>query len=483
MRPRSSTSVPAGGNERRRRRARAGGARAARARPVPGSERRLPAAATTAPGDAAIQTAWGELFLEKYNNGEALKSFQDALQADPNWAPALLGSARALADENPPQAMRARQAALEINPSIVDAHVFLAERGRRRGHSATRRARRSRRRSTSTRRASRRTRCSRRSPTSKTRPPEFEAEVAKALAIAPNYGEVYRVAGELAAHNYRFDEAVDARRAARWRSTRATRARSPTSASHLLRTGDEPGARDGARSRPSSSIRSTSSRFNLLEMMDTLDKFVTVRDGDLVSRMHKDEAPVLQDYALPLAHQALDTLSARYEFTPQGPDPHRDLPEARRLRGPQRRPARHDRRARRLLRPRGDAGFAAGAAAGRVPVGGDALARAGARHHAADVEPARAALADRRHLGLRGEAARGPSGAAAMDIAVRRHAEPRRDDEAPRSERGVHEPADDLARLLPGVAARRASRHRPTATPACTSCCAPTARASTPTRR
>ena len=54
-------------------------------------------------------------------------------------------------------------------------------------------------------------------------------------------------------------------------------------------------------------------------MMDTLDKFVTVRDGDVVLRLHKDEAPVLQEYALPLAHQALSTLSARYEFTPKGP--------------------------------------------------------------------------------------------------------------------------------------------------------------------
>ena len=45
------------------------------------------------------------------------------------------------------------------------------------------------------------------------------------------------------------------------------------------------------------------------------------------------------------------------------------------------------------------------------------------------------------------------------------------------------EPEDDLARLLPGVAARRAHRRRRTATPGCASWCAPTARASTPTRR
>ena len=62
-------------------------------------------AASRTPADPAINTAWGELFLEKFNKAEALKSFQAALQADPAWAPALLGSARALADENPPQAV------------------------------------------------------------------------------------------------------------------------------------------------------------------------------------------------------------------------------------------------------------------------------------------------------------------------------------------------------------------------------------------
>src|SRR6185312_193964 len=40
---------------------------------------------------------------------------------------------------------------------------------------------------------------------------------------------------------------------------------------------------------------------------------------DLIVRMSKDEAPVLQEYALPLAHKALETLAAKYEFTPRGP--------------------------------------------------------------------------------------------------------------------------------------------------------------------
>ena len=56
--------------------------------------------------------------------------------------------------------------------------------------------------------------------------------------------------------------------------------------------------------------------------------------------MSKDEAPVLQEYAVALAHQALDTLAARYEFTPTGPILIEIFPEARRLRGAHARPAR-----------------------------------------------------------------------------------------------------------------------------------------------
>src|SRR5436190_10633442 len=61
-------------------------------------------AAASAPRNPDIQTGWGDLFLEKYKNDEAFKSYTDALDADPRWVPALLGAAHALADDNPPQA-------------------------------------------------------------------------------------------------------------------------------------------------------------------------------------------------------------------------------------------------------------------------------------------------------------------------------------------------------------------------------------------
>jgi Flp pilus assembly protein TadD len=146
---------------------------------------------------------------------------------------------------------------------------------------------------------------------------EFEAGVRKVLAIAPRHGEVYRVAGDLAARNYRFDEAVALVRRAL--DLEPDNARSLADLGlHLLRTGDE----SGARRTLEASFKLDGFNivtYNLLQMMDTLDTFVGVEDGNVVMRMHKDEAPLLQDYAMPLAHRALDTLSKRYGFTPKGP--------------------------------------------------------------------------------------------------------------------------------------------------------------------
>ena len=80
-----------------------------------------------APNDAPINTAWGDLFLEKHNRADAQKSYQAALKAEPDYAPAQLGLARALSDENPPASMRYVRRALELNPSDAGAYLFLAE--------------------------------------------------------------------------------------------------------------------------------------------------------------------------------------------------------------------------------------------------------------------------------------------------------------------------------------------------------------------
>ena len=274
-------------------------------------------AAAAVPNDPAINTAWGDLFLEKYNKREAVKSYQQVLEADPTYAPAVIGMAQAIADDNPPQAIELARHALEINPSSVDAHVFLARQAVDASHHDE--ARKALDRALAV------------NPSSleahavlaaiayvEDKQPDFEAEVGKTLAIAPNYGDVYRIAGEVAAHNSRFDEAVVLTRKALTVHPNDPHALADLGM-HLLRTGDEPAARAAIEQSLDLDPFDDIVRKNLLSMMDRLDKFTTLRDGDIILRMDSEEAPVLQEYALALAHQALTTLAARYEFTPRGP--------------------------------------------------------------------------------------------------------------------------------------------------------------------
>lgn len=273
-------------------------------------------AAGIAPDDPAIQTLWGDLFGEKYDQAEASQSYIAALEIDEDWAPALLGMARALADTNPPAASASASRAIEIDPDYLEAHLFLAQRSLDdRDHEAGRAS------------LERALAINDRSLEARSlvaavayvedRLDDFEAEVARVLEINPTWGEVYRVAGNLTARNYRFEEAAALVRRGLEIDPANTRAYAELGM-HLLRTGDEPGARR-ALERSFEDDPYDVITFNLLEMLDTLDGFETFEEGDLIVRLHPDEAPVLKDYVIDIGQRALDEMSTRYGMEPEGP--------------------------------------------------------------------------------------------------------------------------------------------------------------------
>jgi tetratricopeptide (TPR) repeat protein len=269
-----------------------------------------------APADAAIDAAWGDLFLEKHQWGEAAKSFQAALKNQPDYAPAHLGLARALVQENPPAAERAARRALELNPSDVGAHLFLAELAVMEDKKDEARAAIAKAQDIN--------------PNSleahaldaainyvEGKDAEHKTAVNAALKINPLYGEAFRVVGEITARYYRFEEAAEQTRRAIAIDRENPRAQADLGA-HLMRTGDERNARRALemafRADPYDAIT-----FNLLELLDQLDTFQTITDGDLVIKLHPDELGVMREYVPALARQAIDTLSKRWNFTPKGP--------------------------------------------------------------------------------------------------------------------------------------------------------------------
>ncbi len=273
-------------------------------------------ATRAAPNNPAIETAFGDLFLAKYNYGEALKSYERVLELDPRWTPALLGAAHALENDDPPQAAGAIKRLQQINPTSADANIFLAAQAADVNHLKEAREYLGKALAVNPNNIEAHSSLAALAFVEDNNT-EFEAETAKVHAVAPQDAGVYRLTGEVLAHNYRFDEAVAMTRRALALAPRDAQALSDLGA-QLLRTGDEAAARTALQTSfdidPYNVVT-----FNSLKMLDSLDMFETIRDGDLIVKLNKDEAPALKEYVIPLAHQALQTMASKYEFQPKGP--------------------------------------------------------------------------------------------------------------------------------------------------------------------
>jgi tetratricopeptide (TPR) repeat protein len=265
--------------------------------------------------DPAVNTAWGRLFFEKHQPGEAVKSFRIAVQADASWAPAHIGLARALADDDPAASAVAAARALQIDPALVDAHLFVAESALDEDKPAEAKAA-----------IDRVLAINPRSPEAHAllaaiawvagRTAEYEAEAARALGVNPTRGDTYRTVAAHAARKYRFDEAV----ALGCRAVALEPANMPAFADlgmNLLRLGAEAEARrmlDTAfRGDPYDLVT-----LNLLRVLDTLDGFERLKSGVATIRMDPDEAAVLGLYAGPLVARALTEMRGRYGIDPRG---------------------------------------------------------------------------------------------------------------------------------------------------------------------
>lgn len=269
-----------------------------------------------APTDPRINTEWGDLFLEKYAKADAAKSYQEALKVDPEYGPALVGLARGLMDENPPAATQLAQRALKANPNDFGAQLVLANIAVYQDKKADVKAAIDKILAVNPRHLEA---LAMRAAMAyvEGRTEEYQESVAEALKINPAYGEVHRIVGSITAHYYRFDEAVEHTRKAIALDRENVRAVADLG-TQLMRTGDERNARRNLET----AFRVDKwdvQTYNLLELLDKLDKFDTVTEGDMVIRLAPDESPVMKNYVPMLARESLAQLSKTWEFTPKGP--------------------------------------------------------------------------------------------------------------------------------------------------------------------
>ncbi len=78
------------------------------------------------PANATIRVRWGRLMHERFNNTEADKLFQEALQRDPNNARAYYGLALVSADGFDNKAIEYTSKAMELDPKLYEARELMA---------------------------------------------------------------------------------------------------------------------------------------------------------------------------------------------------------------------------------------------------------------------------------------------------------------------------------------------------------------------
>ena len=268
---------------------------------------------------ADFEASWGDMFLEKHQNADALRSYRAALEADPAWIPGYLGLARTipdLVDMDQAEIKASMETARKLAPAHPDVwlltveHELVEEDKTAAGLALDRMA--AARPGTADEFAYRAALAY-----ADGRTAEVETWMARALGVNPLFGRGYRIMGEQAERLYRFDDAVTFARKATTVDPEDPEGFAKLGV-YLMRTGDEPAARQALEA-AFKMDPFNSKTYNLLLSLDLVDGFESVPSGEFIFKFPKYEAALLKTYALPLADLAYKTFTTRYAFTPKGP--------------------------------------------------------------------------------------------------------------------------------------------------------------------
>ncbi len=278
--------------------------------------RRYEEAARLDPDDPVPLVALGDLLLDRYNNAEALQAYRNALELDGDYVPALFGIARSQQFDYSPAVAGTLDRCLELDPGFLPARRLQARLDIDSEHRAAAEQQLER--------------VFQGNPVD----PEALALLAALRFLdgdlaayrtlmriidseTPGYVGRYRILAEVAAQNRRYRDAMGfALMAVReqpdawWAHTLAGENR--------LRLGDMAGGRRDLETAFRGDPFDVRTR-NTLELLDRLDDFETIQEGNFVLAADRGEAAVLAPRLLPIAEQAYAFFSERYGNRPRTP--------------------------------------------------------------------------------------------------------------------------------------------------------------------
>jgi tetratricopeptide (TPR) repeat protein len=266
------------------------------------------------PNSAVVKTEWGNLYREHAQPGDAAKLFEEAIEADANYAPAYLGLARVLSENFDKKAVEIAQNALKLDPKLYQAHALIAYMA-----------------------------------LEDSRPNDAVAEANKALAvnsealdglsvlasidwlngkqsstwmdqilkINPRYGEAYAAGAHFFVINYRYDDAIAFYRKALDLNPSLWAARSQLGV-NLMRLGFADEARQELTRCYEAHFRDPQT-VNSLRLLDTRKNYQRFQTASTDILLDKKEAGLLYPYVQPELERAIAAYQRKYKMTLAGP--------------------------------------------------------------------------------------------------------------------------------------------------------------------
>ena len=262
------------------------------------------------PNNLEAHVLWADLFLEKYNAADAERSYQEALDINARYTPALVGIAKVVGDE------RALQRALAINPNSIAAMETYSQLLMINGRDEEA--------------AEYFEQVLALNPESlkilsvlaakaalEERTADYDGYLAQVEAFSPGNPRFLGDVADSFGNQYRFVEAVAYARAAieadpqYWQGYTLL-------GSNLIRLGEE------EEGKANLEISYENDPFNvmtsnMLKVFDTLDTYTTQQSEHFKVHMSGHDADILWPYLEPLLEEGWDTLTAKYGFEPEGP--------------------------------------------------------------------------------------------------------------------------------------------------------------------
>jgi tetratricopeptide (TPR) repeat protein len=266
--------------------------------------------------NAEAFVAWGDLLAEKYNEPEAIASYQDALKIDPNMPEAHIGLAKTLSDSEPEKAAAGLERAMKTNPNLMEGHLLIAEQDidseqYDKALEGIQEALKVNPKSTEA--------LSLLASISflRNKKDDFDKYVKQVLDTNPKYSKLYDTLAEYCEHVRLYKESLAFAREALRLNPRDWKAMS-TVGVNQLRIGDEDEGK-AALEKAYEGDQFNVITVNTLKLLDSFDHFVRFETPHFRVKLHEKEVAVLRPYVSELLERAYDTLTAKYDFKPEGP--------------------------------------------------------------------------------------------------------------------------------------------------------------------